>query len=139
MSTPNAQGLESRVKRDSAAAYAVCGARCSSLRGYAVHGATKRHLSPIYSPSPSPSPSPLPTLTHSLALPCPISFCQEKPQPPVMEKKDSVAIVASKAAGEEAPVLIQAPVPVPVQAPAPAAEAAVVPVQAPVPVPAWNP
>ena len=60
-----------------------------------------------------------------------------------MEKKDSVAIVASKAAGEEAPVPIQAPVPVPVQAPAPAAEAAAVPVQAPgpvrVPVPAWHP
>ena len=56
-------------------------------------------------------------------------------------EKDSVAIVASKAAGEEAPVPIQAPVPVPVQAPAPAAEAAAVPVQAPVPVrvPAWNP
>ena len=48
-------------------------------------------------------------------------------------EKDSVAIVASKAAGEEAPV------PVPVQGPAPAAEAAAVPVQAPVPVPAWNP
>ena len=46
-----------------------------------------------------------------------------------MEKKDSVAIVASKAAGEEAPV--------PVQAPAPTAEAAAVPV--PVRVPAWNP
>ena len=52
-----------------------------------------------------------------------------------------MAIVASKAAGEEAPVPIQAPVPVPVQAPAPTAEAAAVPVQGPVPVrvPAWNP
>ena len=50
-----------------------------------------------------------------------------------MKKKDAVAIIASKAAGEEAPL--------PIQAPAPAAEAAAVPVQAPVPVrvPAWNP
>jgi hypothetical protein len=52
-----------------------------------------------------------------------------------MEKKDSVAIVASKAAGEEAPV--------PIQAPVEASVAAAVPVQAPVPVrvpvPAWNP
>ena len=60
-----------------------------------------------------------------------------------MEKKDSVAIVASKAACEEAPVPIQAPVKasvaaaVPVQAPIPAAEAAAVPVS--VPVPTWNP
>ena len=64
-----------------------------------------------------------------------------------MEKKDSVAIIASKAADEEVPVPIQAPVEasvaaaVPVQALVPAAEAAAVPVQAPVPVrvPAWNP
>ena len=58
-----------------------------------------------------------------------------------MVKKHALAIVAFKAAGEEAPVPIQAPVPVPVpvQAPAPAAEAAAVPVQAPIPVPAWHP
>ena len=46
-----------------------------------------------------------------------------------MEKKDSVAIVASNATGEEAPVHIQAPVE--------ASMAAAVPVQA--PVPAWDP